>query len=164
MRNYLFLCILLLAGLITAGCSKMDVDVEKPEIILDFDDAFPRNCDTIYFDTPFLIRMEMRDNVQLGAYSISIHHNFDHHSHTTEVNSCVLEPVKTPIRPYTYINDFDIPAGLKSYQVELPMLIPSATTGGLLDAGDYHFFVRVTDMEGWTSQKGLSIKILKRQK
>lgn len=29
----------------------------------------------------------------------------------------------------------------------------------LIDAGDYHFMIRVTDKEGWQTMKGLSLKI-----
>lgn len=159
MKSCLLYSVLLPAMLISAGCSKNAVDIQKPEIHLDIDGAFPRNCDTIYFDRPFVIRMLLSDNVQLGAYSISFHHNFDHHSHTTEINACELEPLKNPVRPYTYINDFLIPDGLSNYEIELPMLIPSRTTEGLFDDGDYHFYISVTDKEGWTTQKGLSIKL-----
>jgi hypothetical protein len=29
------------------------------------------------------------------------------------------------------------------------------------DPGDYHFFISLTDREGWSAQKGLNIKVLK---
>ena len=33
---------------------------------------------------------------------------------------------------------------------------------GLYDEGDYHFFISLTDKEGWSAQKGLSVKMLHR--
>jgi hypothetical protein len=106
--------------------------------------------------------MLFSDNFELGSYSIDIHNNFDHHSHSTEVTECQLNPIKTPINPFTYINDFTIPVSQKQYQTNLPILIPTENENGIFDEGDYHFFISLTDKEGWSTQKGFSIKILKR--
>jgi hypothetical protein len=146
------------------SCKKetTEIDKQKPEIIINIDGTFPLNCDTLYFGETFNVKMLFSDNFELGSYSIDIHNNFDHHSHSTEVTECQLNPIKTPINPFTYINDFTIPVSQKQYQTNLPILIPTENENGIFDEGDYHFFISLTDKEGWSTQKGFSIKILKR--
>jgi hypothetical protein len=145
------------------ACEKSgDIDNQKPVIDLSIQDAFPVNCDTLYFDEPFNLKVLFSDNVELGSYSIDIHNNFDHHSHSTEVTECSLDPIKEPVNPFTLIQDYDIPVKLQEYETSLSITIPSSNTNGLHDEGDYHFFISLTDKEGWSAQKGLSIKILHR--
>ncbi len=142
-----------------------DIDKQKPVIDLSKDDAFPLNCDTLYFGEPFTFKMLFSDNVELGsvkAFSIDIHHNFDHHSHSTEVSDCNPNPQKAPVNPFVFIQDYDIPTGLKEYETNLSVTIPTGNGSGLFDEGDYHFFISLTDHSGWSSQKGISVKILKR--
>ncbi len=142
-----------------SSCGDDEIDTEVPVIDLDFDAAFPVNCDTLYFGETFTLKVRFSDNCMLGdttAYSIDIHNNFDHHSHTTEVTECNLDEKKTAVNPYTYIGDFDIPVGHSEYETNLEMTLPS----GNYDTGDYHFFLSITDASGFTAQKGLSIKIL----
>jgi beta-glucosidase/6-phospho-beta-glucosidase/beta-galactosidase len=145
-------------------CSKDDVDDEKPEIDLTASDAFPVNCDTLYFGETFTFTALFTDNVELGSYSIDIHNNFNHHSHTTEVTECNLDDIKDPVNPYVSIEDYDIPEGLDAYETSLEITIPDGDSNGEFDEGDYHFFISLVDKEGWSVQKGLSIKILKRNK
>lgn len=157
--RYTFLILLLLAGIIS--CNKEEnIDKEKPEIELSLEDAFPVNCDTLYFSEPFDFRVLFRDNAELGSYSLDIHNNFDHHSHSTEVTVCISDPVKSPENPFTFIEDFDIPRGSKELETNQTILIPAGNSNGSFDEGDYHFFISLTDKEGWSTQKGLSIKIL----
>jgi hypothetical protein len=159
---YLFLVTLILL-FSTTSCEKEEgIDKQKPEISLDMTDAFPKNCDTIYFGETFDLKVLFTDNVALGSFNIDIHHNFDHHSHSTEVNNCVLDPVKSPVNPFTLIRDYTIPAGLTAYETNIAVEIPSGNMSGLFDDGDYHFFISLTDKEGWSAQKGLSIKMLHR--
>ncbi|WP_319229031.1 DUF4625 domain-containing protein [Draconibacterium orientale] len=139
-----------------------EVDKEKPIIDISFSGAFPTNCDTIYFGEPFVLRMKFSDNLELGAFSIDIHNNFDHHSHSTEVTDCHPDPDKDPVNPYVSINDYSIPESLKEYETNLTISIPESDGVELYDEGDYHFFIRLTDKEGWSAQKGLSIKMLHR--
>jgi hypothetical protein len=94
--------------------------------------------------------------------SIDIHNNFDHHSHSTEVSECSLDPVKTPINPITVIEEFDIRASLTTYNAQIPISLPASNVNGNYDTGDYHLFISLTDKEGWSTQKGLSVKILYR--
>jgi len=151
--------ILLLA--LFSSCEKNDdIDKVKPEIDLTIQGAFPVNCDTLYFGETFTLKIQFTDNVELGSYSISLHNNFDHHSHSTEVEECNLDPVKDPVNPFTFIEDYNIPEGLTVYETNLPFSIPSDNNSGQYDEGDYHLFISLTDKEGWSSQLGLSIKIL----
>lgn len=146
-----------------SSCQKdEEIDKEKPVIDLSIPDAFPVNCDTLYFGEAFELKVLFIDNVELGSYSIGIHNNFDHHSHSTEVTECDLDPIKDPVNPFTFIDDFDIPAGLKEYETNVSVSIPSGNGNGAYDEGDYHFFISLTDKEGWSAQKGLSIKMLYR--
>jgi hypothetical protein len=145
------------------SCEKdEDIDTEKPVIDLTVQDAFPINCDTIYFGESFELKLLFTDNAELGSYSIDIHNNFDHHSHSTEVTECELDPIKEPVNPFIFIEDFTIPEGLKEHETGISISIPSGNGNGLFDDGDYHFFISLTDREGWSSQVGLSIKMLHR--
>ena len=145
-----------------AGCSTTEIDDQKPVIDLFIDGAFPVSCDTLYLGETFTWKVSFTDNVELGSYSLEIHHNFDHHAHSTEVEVCELDPVKDPVNPFHIIADFEIPAGSKEYTVEQTISIPLSNGEGEFDPGDYHFFISLTDREGWAAQTGLSIKILKR--
>ena len=145
-------------------CSKKDIDDQDPEIDLTISDAFPTNCDTLYFGEAFTFKVLFTDNFELGSFSIDIHNNFDHHSHTTEVTECSLDEIKTPENPYLSIEEYDIPEGLDAYETSLKISIPNGNDNGVFDEGDYHFFISLVDKEGWSTQKGLSIKILKRKK
>jgi Domain of unknown function (DUF4625) len=144
------------------SCERNAIDKEKPVIDLNQPDAYPVNCDTIYFGETFVFHVTFTDNRELGSYSIDIHHNFDHHSHSTEVTECSLNPVKDPVNPLIFIEDYNIPENLTEYETNLSISIPSGNNSGLFDEGDYHFFISLTDGEGWSLQKGLSIKMLHR--
>lgn len=145
------------------SCEKdKNIDTEKPQIDNSFSDAFPMNCDTIYFGESFNLMILLTDNMELGSFSIGIHNNFDHHSHSTEVTECILDPIKDPINPFLFIEDYNIPAGQSNYHTNISISLPSGNGNGVYDEGDYHFFISLTDKEGWSNQKGLSIKILHR--
>lgn len=142
-----------------------EVDDEKPVINLSIYGAFPVNCDTLYFGESFEFKALFSDNAELGsnsAFSIDIHNNFDHHSHSTAVSECELDPIKDPVNPYLFIDSFDIPAGQKEYEANFSISIPSGDGNRDYDEGDYHFFISLTDKEGWSTQKGLSVKMLHR--
>ena len=144
------------------ACSKNDVDNEKPGIDLTIPGAFPQNCDTLYFGETFTLKVLFTDNGELGSYSIDIHNNFDHHSHSTEVTECNLDPIKEPVNAYLSIEDYAIQEGQDRYVTSLKITIPNGDSNGDFDEGDYHFFISLTDREGWSAQKGLSIKILRK--
>lgn len=157
----LLLAVFFIIGFISCENAE-EIDTEKPSIDLSIQDAFPINCDTLYFGESFEMKVLFEDNFELGSYSVDIHNNFDHHSHTTEVNACQMDDKKTPVNPFIFINDFEIPENNSSYQTKLTIEIPESNSDGFYDDGDYHFFISLTDKEGWSAQKGLSIKILHR--
>ena len=146
--------IVLLASI--AGCKKDEdkIDTEYPVIDITSANAFPIQCSTLTRGQKFTFRAKLSDNVALGSYSLDIHHNFDHHSHSTEVSNCNVDPVKTPVKPFLLINTFQIPAGQTVYEASNELTIPAD-----IDPGDYHFLIKVTDKEGWQTLKGISIKI-----
>ncbi len=164
MKTLKFIFIIFLA--VSISCeTKDDIDKQKPEIDLSLVGAFPNNCDTLYFGESFTFKALFSDNAELGsvqAFNIDIHHNFDHHSHSTEVTECNMSPKKSPVNPFLFIQDYDIPAGLNKYETNYTVTIPTGNSSGLFDEGDYHFFISLTDQSGWSAQKGISIKILKR--
>jgi hypothetical protein len=162
MKQYhpsLTLALLIIIHLLSA-CSREKVDMIKPEIDFQFDGAGPLQCDTLYFGESFRFRMNFSDNLELGSYTLDIHQNFDHHSHSTEIGTCPFDPVKQPVNPWVYIQDYPIAAGLQLYQTNLEIPIPAGDGEVPYDEGDYHLVIRVTDKSGWSAFKGLSIKIL----
>ncbi len=158
--SYIFMFTLLLTSF--TSCEDDNVDDQKPEIDLTIPGAFPTNCDTLYFGETFMLKMKFTDNAELGSYSIDIHNNFDHHSHSTEVTECQLSPKKVPVNPFLFIQDYTIPEGATDHTTDLEISVPDGDTNGKFDEGDYHFFISLTDREGWSAQKGLSIKMLHR--
>jgi hypothetical protein len=155
-------CLATIVLLSLSGCDQVEIDDQKPEIDLSVEGAFPVSCDTLYLGESFTWKVRFTDNVELGSYSMEIHHNFDHHAHSTEVEECGLDPVKDAVNPYQTIMDFEIPAGSMEYTVNQAISIPLSNESGELDPGDYHFFISLTDREGWSAQKGVNIKILRR--
>ena len=146
------------------GCQdeeKPTIDTEKPAIDLTTLDAFPTSCDTLFFDEPFTVKALLTDNVELGSFNIDIHNNFDHHTHSTEFEQCTLGAVKTALNPYIYIQDYALPVTNK-YTTDVSMIIPSSDGVDLYDEGDYHFQIRLTDKEGWSTMVGFNVKILGR--
>lgn len=162
MKKYQFLFLLLISFALILACNKEEVDDQKPEIDLDISGAFPHNCDTIYFDETFVFKAIFIDNTELGSYSIELHQNFDHHAHSTEVITCDLSPVKTPVNPFHFIKSYTIPDGSSEYMTNLEIEVPNGNDNNDFDEGDYHFFISLTDKEGWSTQKGLNIKLLRR--
>lgn len=162
MNNARYVLLPFLVIALSTSCEK-EIDKELPVIDLGIQDAFPVNCDTLYFGESFELKVLFSDNAELGSFSIDIHNNFDHHSHSTEVSECHLGPVKEPVNPFKLIEEYEIPAGQTEYETDLSISVPSGNETGPYDEGDYHFFISLTDAEGWSSQKGLSIKILERK-
>ncbi len=164
MKNYIIVAPVFILVLLISSCELGEnTDREKPVIDLTMHDAFPVNCDTLYFGESFDLKVRFSDNAGLGTFSIDIHHNFDHHSHTTEVTECELSPKKEPVHPIAFIEDYEIPQGLKEYVTNIAIPLASGDGNGLYDEGDYHFFISLVDREGWSTQKGLSIKMLHRE-
>lgn len=144
-----------LAFISSCSSDNAEIDTEYPVIVISAVGAFPVQCSTIERGKTFTFKATFTDNVELGSYSLDIHHNFDHHTHSTEVTTCETEAVKKPVNPMLFINNYTIPNGVKSYEATAQISIPAD-----VDPGDYHFMIRLTDKEGWQTLKGLSIKIL----
>ena len=138
-----------------SNCKKgtEEIDTSYPEIVASAS-GFPQQCSIIKRGESFTFKAQVSDNVELGSMSIDIHHNFDHHSHSTEVNSCNMEAIKTPVKPYLLIREINIPAGQKNYEATATINVQAD-----IDPGDYHFLIRITDKAGWQTIKGISIKI-----
>jgi hypothetical protein len=153
--SLLSLCLVLMLAL--SNCSKdkaEPIDTAYPEIDLAGQHAFPKQCSVIKRGEKFVFRALVSDNAQLGSLNLDIHHNFDHHTHSTELAECDLAPVKQAVKPFLLIRNVTIPGGLKSFEVSTEIEVPVD-----IDPGDYHFMIRLTDKEGWQTIKGLSIKI-----
>lgn len=139
-----------------AACQKEteEIDTTYPEIDLSAVNAFPKQCGIVKRGEKFSFRASFSDNVELGSASIDIHHNFDHHTHSTEVNDCSMEAVKKPVNPFLLIKAFPIAAGQKTYTINEELVVPADA-----DPGDYHFMIRLTDKAGWQTIRGISIKV-----
>ncbi|KQO22919.1 hypothetical protein ASF10_11245 [Flavobacterium sp. Leaf82] len=157
MKRTNFLVAVFICFIALASCSSdnNEIDTEYPVIDVSAANAFPIQCSEIKRGQKITFRAKFTDNTALGSYSLDIHHNFDHHTHSTEVNNCVADPIKKPVNPLLYINSVTIANDQKSYEAVQEITIPAD-----IDPGDYHFMIRLTDKEGWQTIKGLSIKIL----
>lgn len=148
--------IALLTALAFYSCGEDEkpvIDMEYPEVVVT-EQSFPLQCSVLERGTTVQFKALFTDNVELGGFSLDIHHNFDHHTHSTEVQECNLDSKKSPVNPLLFIQTYPIPTGLKEYQGTAEIAIPAD-----IDPGDYHFMIRVTDKEGWQTIQGLSIKI-----
>lgn len=147
--------LLALIAILFISCTQdEEIDDIYPEIDLSIEGAFPQNCDTLFRGQSFNVKLKLSDNMELGSYSIELHHNFDHHNHSTESNQCIMGEDQDAVNPFLYIQSFSLEPGMIEYTTDLNIDIPSD-----VDTGDYHFMIRVTDKEGWQTMKGLSLKI-----
>lgn len=148
--------LLLLMCSLFFACSKDSVDQDKPTIDVISAEAYPKNCTELKRGETFTAKILVADNQELSSLTVDIHNNFDHHNHKPDDDlvECELAPVKNPVNPFKSIEKFTIPAGSKKYTATKEITIPKD-----VDTGDYHFMIAVTDKEGWTTTKGLSIKI-----
>lgn len=146
-----FLCLSFL--LFSCGEDEKPIDLEYPEIVVT-ENSFPLQCSVLQRGSTVEFKALFTDNVELGGFSLDIHHNFDHHTHSTEVSDCNEEPVKAPVNPWLLIQTYSIPEGMTEYEGSAEIEVPAD-----IDPGDYHFLIRVTDQEGWQTLQGLSIKI-----
>jgi hypothetical protein len=155
MKRIVIWVLALVMAIMTFGCDEAERDEVYPEIDMTGIDAFPKDCDTVFRGETFLLKAIVTDNIELGAFSIDIHDNFDHHTHSSSGAVCEQDADKEPVNPFLFIRDYDIPGGLVVYDIEESISIPAG-----VDPGDYHLMVRLTDAEGWQTLKGISIKVL----
>jgi hypothetical protein len=147
----LFLFILIT---VLSSCGDTVKDEELPKIDMTGDTSFPQNCVTVYRGEIFTFKALFTDNIELGSYSIEMHHNFDHHTHSTSSQECEMGAIKVPVKPLLILNEYSIPAGKTNYSALIEINVPSD-----VDTGDYHFMVRLTDKSGWQTFKGISMKV-----
>lgn len=149
------LFILPLILLLATACSKdEEKDTEKPVIDMSSPEAFPQPCDTVFIGEVFVFNAIFTDNAELGSYNIELHHNFDQHTHGSHEETCPMDTLKAPVNPFYYNESFTIPAGNLTFSAEKEIAIPQD-----MDAGDYHFMVKLTDKEGWQSWQSVSLKM-----
>ncbi|WP_127136283.1 DUF4625 domain-containing protein [Flagellimonas oceanensis] len=152
--EYIFIAFSLL---LLTSCSSSDdpsVDEERPTININYSGGFPQACEILERGESYTFRAQVTDNLELAAYSVNIHHNFDHHTHDDQGAECELEATKEAVNPMIYIENFDIPDGSTTYEINLSINIPDD-----VDPGDYHCSFSVTDETGWQSRTSVDIKI-----
>lgn len=158
MKKIKILAMLFAVALVFTACSSDDntaIDDVKPVIDASFANAFPTSCSTVTRGGVINFKALFTDNVALGAYSINIHNNFDHHSHDTEVDSCPLDAQKIPVNPWSKTFTYTIPENNTEFLAEQEITVPAD-----IDTGDYHFMIQLTDAQGWATMRGISIKVV----
>lgn len=140
-----------------AACKDDVKDDVVPKIDISAADAFPQNCVTVYRGESFQFKIRLTDNVELGSFSVEMHNNFDHHTHSTSSVECTLDPIKKAVNPFLFITEYPIPEHQREYTATGTIDIPAG-----VDIGDYHFMIRVTDAAGWQTFEGISLKIADR--
>ncbi len=155
MKKSITSIIFIMIALAIASCNKDDEnDTQKPEIDMQFAGAFPTPCDTIYRGEIFTFKAVFTDNRALKAFNLELHHNFDRHTHGSHNETCPMDAVKSPVNPFYFNQNFEIPADSKTYDAVVAVEIPAD-----VDTGDYHFMVKLTDAEGWQSWQSVSVKV-----
>lgn len=144
--------------LLITACSTSDndgIDEEKPTISINYIGGFPQGCAILTRGETYNFRAMVTDNDELAAYSIDIHHNFDHHTHDDQVAECDLGALQQAVNPFIFIENYTIEEGLTSYEFNVSVMIPND-----IDTGDYHCAYSVTDQTGWQSRTSIDIKIV----
>lgn len=126
-----------------------------PEISEQGITANPIDCQVYHRGETIPFCYVFTDNDELGKYNIEVHHNFDHHTHSTSATTCCMDDVKEAQNPWVFNQDFNIPDGQKSFSAREDIKIPTN-----IDTGDYHFMIRLTDKAGWQQIKSVAIKIV----
>lgn len=152
--NRLLISTMLLCAL-EACSSPSGRDLTPPAILPDGERTSPLNCQEFRRGDVLPFAYTLTDNVELGAFNVEIHNNFDHHTHSTEAGECRTDPVKQPVNAWVFNKDYPIPAGQTRYEASFPIPVPED-----IDPGTYHFMIRVTDASGWQEIKSLSIRIV----
>ncbi len=126
-----------------------------PEISEQGITANPIDCQVYHRGETIPFCYVFTDNDELGKYNIEVHHNFDHHTHSTSATTCSMDAIKEAQNPWVFNQDFNIPDGQKSFSACKDIKIPTN-----IDTGDYHFMIRLTDKAGWQQIKSVAIKIV----
>ena len=144
--------------LVVASCTTDDnaaKDEQKPTIDINYNEGFPQACSQLVRGETYSFKAMVSDNAELASYSLDIHHNFDHHTHDDQDGECSMDPKKTAINPWIFIENYTIEDGLTSYEINIGLTIPND-----IDTGDYHCSFSVIDETGWQSRTSVDIKII----
>ena len=153
----IYLSLMLLCALSACSSSEENKpkDMTPPEISSEGIVAIPIDCEVFKRGEVIPFNYLFTDDIELGAYNIEIHNNFDHHTHSTTAAECPIDAQKQPQNPWVYNRDYTIPAGQRQYDARVDIQIPAD-----IDSGDYHFMVRLTDRAGWQQLHAVAIKIV----
>ena len=109
MKKILF-SVSLLCALCACGSSDDDEkDMTYPEISEQGITANPIDCQVYHRGETIPFSYVFTDNDELGKYNIEVHHNFDHHTHSTSATTCSMDDVKEAQNPWVFNQDFNIP-------------------------------------------------------
>ena len=151
-----YLSLMLLCALSACGSDDDEETKDMTYPVINTTDivAVPTDCQVFKRGDVIPLNVLFTDDTELGSYNVEIHNNFDHHTHSTSSVECPMEAQKSPVKPWIYNQDFDIPSGQKSFTARHDIAIPAD-----VDPGDYHFMVRLTDRAGWQQLHAVAIKI-----
>ena len=146
-------------GFISCGDDDDEKDMTYPVISTEGITANPIDCQVYQRGSVIPFHYLFTDDTELGAYNIEIHTNADHHTHSTSSVECEEdehehEHEHEAVKPWVFNQDFQIPAGQRSFEARLDIQIPAD-----IDPGDYHFMLRLTDRAGWQQLRAVAIKI-----
>lgn len=151
--------LLLIVGLVVlVSCSSDDADAkdqQKPVINIAYPGGFPEPCASLVRGETYTFRAEATDNMSLAAYSLDIHHNFDHHTHDDQMGDCELDEVKQPVNPWIFMENYSVEGDVSRYEIIIELTIPED-----IDPGNYHCSYSVTDQTGWQSRTSVDIRIV----
>ena len=153
-RKDLFILLLCALCACSSSSDERAKDMTMPQITANGILPEPDNCQAFPLGDTIRFHYIFTDDMELGAFNIEIHNNFDHHSHSTSAEECKMEPKKQPVRPWVFNKDYTIPDGLRLYEASFDIPIPDD-----VDPGDYHFMIRLTDKAGWQQLEAVSIKL-----
>ncbi|MEP1856176.1 DUF4625 domain-containing protein [Nonlabens ulvanivorans] len=154
--SYLHLLVAFL--FLASSCSSDDgitIDEEKPTITINYTDGFPQACQELTKGETYTFKAQVTDNRALAAYSLEIHHNFDHHTHDDQGEVCTLDPIKDAFNPMMFLENYTLEDAPTFYELNISITIPND-----VDTGDYHCAYSVTDETGWQSRTSIDIKIV----
>lgn len=157
-KSRLMSLLLLSMLFIATSCSSSDDDsrdTTKPTITINYAGGFPQACAELERGQTYTFKAQVTDNVALAAYSIDIHHNFDHHTHDDQLGDCDFHEDKVAVNPLLVLENYSISGDLQTYEISIDIDIPNN-----IDTGDYHCSYSVTDQTGWQSQTSVDIKII----
>lgn len=151
MNKFLFLFLFICSA---CSSSSDEIDDQYPQINNIDNVSFPENCEILYTGESFSVKYLFSDNLQLASYSIEIHNNFDHHSHSTDIMNCEMQEDKKPVNAFHFLQIYQFDDVLTQYTSNSNIFIPKG-----IDTGDYHLIIRLNDITGWETIKGISVSI-----